>query len=328
LPDGEVLPIGSASLLKDFFWGEGPGPDLRGLLRGLLGPMGGLGVVTKIAVKLFPFIPEKLVPTGISPFTRLQLPPNRMKWFNIVYSSPEKAIDAMYEIARNEIGAIVMSVPSIFRYVARARGKGVNEFWESWTKSGETIDKEQMPVRVILIGFTSEKQLAYEEQVLMELATETGGSISESRPTDESWFMSADSISIYFLGGTEVTPVLSLDSLDEGLKVGRALAKLKKKYTPPLAEDYEYPGWFQMQELGHMGYFEFLTFGDLEDVEKLEELAMECDKQSVEMGAYTSYQDPSLLGPIWYNYHVLLKGIKELFDPSEVSNPPKPLSMG
>jgi len=328
LPDGEMLRLGSASILKDYFWGEGPGPDLRGLLRGLHGPEGGLGVVTKMAVKLFPFVPEKLVPTGVSPNTTLQLPSNRMKWFNITYPSPEKAIDAMYEIARNEIGAIVMSVPPIFRHVARARGKGVNEFWENWPKAGETMDKEQMIVRVLLISFSSTKQLEYEERVLTEIAAETDGNIREARPTDESWFVSADSISVFFVGGMEVSVKLSLDSLDQGLKLGRDTLKLKRKYTPPLVEDYGCPGWFQVYEMGHMSYFEFLTFGNIENAEKLEELNTECVEQDLRMGGYTSFQDPSILGPAWYNYHMLLKAIKETFDPHGLSNPPKPLSMG
>lgn len=327
LPDGEVLKIGSASILKDYFWGEGPGPDLRGLLKGLLGPLGGLGVVTRMAVKLFPFVSEKLIPTGISPHTMLQLPPTRMKWFNIMYPSPDKAIDAMYEIARNEIGSIVMSVPQIFRYVARARGKGVNDFWEGWTKAGETMNRDQMLVRVLLIGFTSNKQLTYEEQILKEIASDTSGSLREARPADESWFMSADSISVFFVGGSEASVMVSMDSLDQGLRLGRARTELKKKYTPPLCEDYGYPGWFQVYEFGHMSYCEFLTFGDIEDVETLASLARECVDLDIRMGGLPYYQDPSLLGPGWYNYHILYKEIKEIFDPSGVSNPPKPLSL-
>jgi hypothetical protein len=327
LPDGELLKLGSASILQDYFWGEGPGPDLRGILRGLLGPMGGLGVVTRMAVKLFPFVPEKLTPTGVSPHTMLQLPPTRIKWFHILYPSHEKAIDAMYEIARNEIGAIVMSVPPIFRHIARSRGKGANAFWESWTKAGETMDRDQMLVRVLLIGYTSSKQLAYEEQVLMEIAAETGGSAREARPTDESWFMSADSISVFFVGGSEASVGLSLDSLDQGLKLGRGLAQLKKKYTPPLGEDHGYLGWYQAQEMGHMSYFEYLTFANIEDAEKLGELGMASVEQDLRMGGYTYYQDPNILGPKWYNYHLLFKKIKEAFDPNGISNPPKPMSL-
>ncbi|PIU55899.1 MAG: hypothetical protein COS88_03620 [Chloroflexi bacterium CG07_land_8_20_14_0_80_51_10] len=328
LPDGEILRLGSAAALRDYFWGEGPGTDLRGLLRGIIGHQGGLGVVTKMAVKLYPFIPEKLEPSGISPHTTLNLPPNRMKWYNITYPSPDTAINGMYEIAKHEIGAMIMSVPPIFRYVARARGKGANAFWEAWPKAGETLDRNEMIVRVLLVGFTSEKQLAYEEKVLQDIATETGGVAREGRPTDESWIMSADAISIYFVAGAEASTEISLDSLDQALKVGRATAELKKKYTPPLGEDYGYPGWFQVYDLGHLGYLEFLAYADTEDTAQLEQLGADCIEHDLAVGGYPAYQEPSILGPEWFNYHELLERVKDLFDPNGISNPPKPLKFG
>src|SRR4030066_432592 len=74
LPDGEVVRMGSLAIGSDPFWGDGPGPDLRGLLRGFTGLRGCLGIVTKMAIKTMPFQPEPLVPTGISPNTALALP--------------------------------------------------------------------------------------------------------------------------------------------------------------------------------------------------------------------------------------------------------------
>src|SRR4030043_1522570 len=89
LPDGELVRLGSLALQDDPFWGEGPGPDLRGILRGLTGHRGFLGIVTKIALKLLPFQPERLEPTGISPHTTLKLPEKRVKWIN--FTMPSKA---------------------------------------------------------------------------------------------------------------------------------------------------------------------------------------------------------------------------------------------
>ncbi len=60
LPDGELVRLGSLAFQDDPFWGEGPGPDLRGLLRGFTGHRGCLGIVTKMAIKLLPFQPERL----------------------------------------------------------------------------------------------------------------------------------------------------------------------------------------------------------------------------------------------------------------------------
>ncbi|MFX1328365.1 MAG: FAD-binding oxidoreductase, partial [Promethearchaeota archaeon] len=57
LPGGEIMKLGSYGLNNnpDWFHGDGPGPSLRGIMRGYSGTKSGLGVFTKVAVKLFPF---------------------------------------------------------------------------------------------------------------------------------------------------------------------------------------------------------------------------------------------------------------------------------
>ena len=57
LPEGEIMKLGAYGLKNnpDFFHGDGPGPSLRGIMRGWAGTKSGLGVFTKVAVKLFPY---------------------------------------------------------------------------------------------------------------------------------------------------------------------------------------------------------------------------------------------------------------------------------
>src|SRR4030066_237055 len=105
LPDGELVKTGSLAVGDDPFWGDGPGPDLRGLLRGYTGLRGCLGIVTKMAIKLLPFQPERLEPTGISPHTTLELPVKRVKWINFTMPSKDAMRQAMFEMAKAEIGS-------------------------------------------------------------------------------------------------------------------------------------------------------------------------------------------------------------------------------
>ena len=65
--------MGSLAGSDDPFWGEGPGPDLRCILRGFTGLRGCLGIVTRMAVKYLPFIQESPKPQGIAPNTSLAL---------------------------------------------------------------------------------------------------------------------------------------------------------------------------------------------------------------------------------------------------------------
>ncbi|RJX25375.1 MAG: hypothetical protein C4554_07445 [Dethiobacter sp.] len=108
-----------------------------------------------MAIKMLPFQPEPLVPTGIAPNTALALPPKRVKWIN--YQMPTKAaqVKAMYEIAKAEIAAAVTKVPLFWRAIAKAEDK--EEFWRIWLKENEESIKNFHIVRVLLVGFTSEE---------------------------------------------------------------------------------------------------------------------------------------------------------------------------
>lgn len=324
LPNGEWLKLGSRSYLKDYFWGEGPGPDLRALLRGNEGHEGGLGTVTKIAVKVFPFIPERLVPDGLQPRTTLKLPENRMKWYNIIYPTIEKAIDAIYEIGRCEIGLIAMTVPPLFRTVARSRGKGAGTFWEEWNKLGKTLNRKEAVVRVLVFGWTSEKQLAYEERVLQDIVAETGGVASLGKPVDESQFISADAVCSWFIGGRFLSEVY-FESLDCGLQTGRAACQIANKRTPPLAPSWDSPGWFVGMEFGHLAKEETLNYVDTTDLDALRAHEQDCRESDIKIGGYAIMEDTNMFGKYWHNYDQKMKELKKIFDPDNLSNPPKPL---
>ena len=143
--------MGSLADRCDPFWGDGPGPDLRGLLRGFTGLRGCLGIVTKMAIKTLPFQPEPLVPTGISPNTALALPEKRVKWINFQMPTKEAQVKAMFEIGKAEIAGAVTKVPLFWRAIAKAEDK--EEFWDIWGKENEETVKNFHIVRVLLIGY-------------------------------------------------------------------------------------------------------------------------------------------------------------------------------
>ena len=51
-PGGDIVRNGSLGSDDGWFCGEGPGPSVRGIMRGTLGCRGGLGVYTRCAVRL------------------------------------------------------------------------------------------------------------------------------------------------------------------------------------------------------------------------------------------------------------------------------------
>jgi glycolate dehydrogenase FAD-linked subunit len=67
-PAGDVIRAGSLAALGEWFCGDGPGPSVRGIIRGNVMPLGGLGVYTRAALKIYHWAgPPTLEIKGISP---------------------------------------------------------------------------------------------------------------------------------------------------------------------------------------------------------------------------------------------------------------------
>lgn len=329
-PEGEITKMGSVAYGDDWFWGEGPGPDLRGMLRGYTGVLGCLGIVTRIALKLLPFQPEKLEPTGITPNTALALPPKRVKWINFTLKDEKSLPASMLDIEHAEICAASTKVPLFWRALAKAKDK--EEFWELWSKENEESVASFFVLRVLLVAFTSEEQMEYEEKVLMEIMSRYGAVPRQTKPSDESWFKNADSAGMWLLTGSYVSVDYIMEALDHAIKQGKSYAELKKGYTPPLMPDYGDPGWFQSIECGHMGYSEFLVYWDqFEDTKPVDRFYVDSAKMNIKGRFYTSLLGPhqplGLTGPHFGpDYHKWMLAFKEEFDPNWKCHPPVPLA--
>jgi hypothetical protein len=102
------------------------------------------------------------------------LPPDRFKWYLFAYSTPEKAVDAMYEIGKAEIGGMLHRWSTV--YFTWWWAKSREEYWSAWLDRYWQRNVKNC-VSVCLWGFTSEKQMEYEEKVLKQIIEETGGKL-------------------------------------------------------------------------------------------------------------------------------------------------------
>lgn len=331
LPDGEVVKMGSLATSDDPFWGEGPGPDLRCILRGFTGLRGCLGIVTKMAIKYLPFIQESPKPQGIAPNTALALDEKRIRWIN--YQVPTKAdqVKAMYEIGEAEIGAACTKVPVFWRAIAKAEDK--EEFWDIWLKENEESLKNFHLVRVLFVGYANEEQMEYELNVAEDIMAECSGKTRRTKPSDESWLKNADSAGMWLMTGSYVSVEFVIESLNQAVQHGESFAALKaSEYTPPLFPDFGDPGWFQAFELGHQGYSEFLIYWDQdEDTSYVDRFFLQTSKMNIENNYYSSHLGPHqplfLTGPQYGpNYHEWLLKVKNEFDAKWICHPPVPLA--
>jgi len=327
LPTGEIIRTGSAAVFGDYFWGEGPGPDMRGLRRGWFGHYGGMGIVTKIAVKLFhlPFrgIPEQI---GVTPRAAFKLPEDRFKWFALYYPDSKKAVDAMYEIGHAEIAAVVVRIPFVWRYIARAKSR--EDFWEQWKKN-RPPDGKVTPsmIRVLLCGYTNKEQLEYEERVLMDIAAKTGGEIKEATPFSSGQVFKLGisnnpAVPAGFFGVTKY----AFDSFDHARRALQETEDLKKSIIPPFVDDQEESGWMQSYDMGHIGYGEFFSYYDRNMTDLFEKYQEASIRHDINMRAFPSAHFPQyehILGPALMNYDRFMRKVGETFDPLFISNPPR-----
>ncbi len=337
LPTGELMKTGSEGTDgAGYFWPGGPGPDLRGLIRAFFGACGGLGIVTRIGVKLMPWPgPAKFPVTGVAPNFKTSFPDDRFSFHLIRYSSLEELIEAMYAIGEAEIAAVAQRLPNSWFQWFGARSK--EEFFKGW-ESGYLQESAKNVIAVWLVGFSSKGQLEYEEKALQHIIKETGG---EDIPrTDKlykmidpgcvgEWFQCGGSGRVMRPAGTHMIAMVALDSIDHSMKISRRADEIRKDFN--FLDDDE-NDWICTYEFGWQGDAECLIYPEVteHDMAKAMELAISGLKASIEDKTYTVLQlaeTNPILGPVYGNYHELLKKIKKTLDPNNISNPPNPIKV-
>lgn len=343
LPNGDILRTGSLVTGDSYCWGEGPGIDAKGLLRGTMGALGALGVVTRAAIKCHPWPGPSVWPTeGVQPEKKSMLPPEKFKTFVFSYPTLEKCVDAVRELAEAEIGGLVMQFAP-WDFVCWA-AKTREEFWARWqTEYWQKQIHNGHMVWVTLWGFTSEKQVECEEKVLRQILGETGG---ELIPDEEAEWLNQcitpnavrDTNRGRFLRlGTTGGVIMLFDSLYDTLRSIPMANEIKAKYTPPLGDRGLYDMGinqhkFWPADFGRVVAIEIDSFGDkTEEYETVQRRGIRRDflKKDLEDSLIDTsiLVEASLTGPVFANIHLLLASIKRALDPNNIANPPRLVNM-
>ena len=183
LPTGEILRLGSIGSGSGWFCGDGPGPSLRGVMRGFKGAAGGLGVFTKVAVKLYAWPGPPVMPIdGKAPHYTTPLPDN-FKAYVVTFPDFKRFGDFWIKIGEAEIGYTTHKLLSTLRDAAlymlsKLPGKTKDDI-EEVMKMPEThalFKETKHSCRLILVGH-SPRHVEYQEKVLKEILAETEGHI-------------------------------------------------------------------------------------------------------------------------------------------------------
>ena len=182
LPDGDIIRLGSLGSSGEWINADGPGPSLRGVLRGYGGANGGNGIFTKLATKIYPWYgPAESKLEGNGPLYKNEIPENfemyalyfpdinKINDFNqLLYEAsiayhfqrfPAGAIPAMATESNDEFYAMLQSIPQ--------------EMMDAIGPHGATV----------AIDASSKEEMEYKLKVFNKILEETE---AEEFPLDES----------------------------------------------------------------------------------------------------------------------------------------------
>ena len=172
-PDGEIIKAGSWGSGLAWFMGDGPGPSLRGVIRGTLGAFGALGVFTKVCLKLYnwpgPPVPEVNGLVVNSDSTK----PACVKMYSCYFPNVNAFNDALHKMCEAEIGynALRSSGAAVLMcFTPRLLDKVLA------SPIMRTIFSKTLRYNyTITLAGISEDDLAYQEKVVRTVVREGGG---------------------------------------------------------------------------------------------------------------------------------------------------------
>lgn len=331
--EGDIIRMGSLGSSGRWFSGDGPGPSLRGIIRGNTVPLGGLGVFTKAAQKLYHWPgPARFPIEGVSPhYAPVRIPENFLIRY-LSFATIDDLMEAVRKIGESEIGFELMGFNTA---MMAANAATSNEEDVRYYK--EFAAAVQGPGFMIMIAGTSPRDFEYKKKVLQIIMDETRarsleqvedpklgagylwrfirtvGSIRETAR--------ASGTVAPVVGGTDVFPVMTkyiLATSDVKRELIRKGLSLEESVDP----------FIQSIEHGHTGHGEILVRyapTSPESMPKVQGTLMsEANRRAIE-GHFGvphhvwSDEVHDQYGPHACNYHLLLRRIKKAFDPNHAS---------
>lgn len=183
LPSGEVLRMGASEAGGEAFSADGPGFGLRGILRGHSGANGGHGVITKAAVKVYPWYgPAQWEFKGRQPAVKtMDRVPDGYGLFQITFASEDVMFDASREIGQAEVAYSMSLMHAPYLH------EGNDEFLRSLMQLPPEKQDPSLFNRtlVVLVGAPSERGLRYRQECVLAIAKRWGGVLIPELNTPE-----------------------------------------------------------------------------------------------------------------------------------------------
>lgn len=335
LPDGEILRLGTLGAGNEWFNGDGPGPSLRGVMRGYMGANGGLGVITRAAIRLSPWYgPAALESKGIAPNWELEIP-ETIKTFTLTWDTNEGLVDAFRLIAEEGVAhALGRRGPFTAAAGVAASGQELEDIWKSGLYQSKFSNGG-----VCVIDGASPDELEYKEGVIRKVIEKTGGEINpkfnDPKQNNARFgfaYIGLGCVRSTFRTGSFMSSPSGDESLDLTTKVREITTEIKNETakTGVILDDGDSTFVTPVNDGSVGGHTEGVFRYDPNDqeaikgsVEFLEKLngAMLVNKLAIGgMEACGSFNNDvhDIFGPLCMNYDQWMKKIKIAFDPNLV----------
>ncbi len=335
LPDGEILRLGSLGSDCGWFNGDGPGPSLRGVMRGWKGANGGNGVITKAAVRLSPwFGPATLNSRGSAPSFEIEIP-DTIKTFTITWDSSDGMMEAFRLIGDEGIAhALGRRAPfSAAAGVASSREE-LQEIWESG------IYQEKFKEgAVCILEAASADEMEYKEKLLITILERTGGHIrpefNDPKQANSRFgygYIGLGCVKSTFSTGTFMSCPSGDESYELVSKVKKEAIRIKRELEETDAILHDGDSTFVTPlNGGSIGaHAEIVSRYDPNDTRAVRQVVKTIGKWNQAMfknnlaigameGTFMYCNDMhDLFGPVCMNYDQWMKKIKMAFDPNSI----------
>ena len=335
-PTGDIVRLGAPGSGAGWFTADGPGPSLRGILRGACGAAGGLGVFTKCAGHLHPWAgPDEVPVTGNSPYYETELLPY-IEYHLCEFPTWEKFGEAMNKIGSAGIAFALHKSGGPGTHGHCITGNN-NEYYEKRLK-GE-LEIPWISFSVVMVA-ANEDEHAWQVKVLDKILEETEGKIV---PTGEDMtWKKRDLLTMIkacFIPRLALRPsgTFAVDGMI-GMDTTGAMAlglivdeKHRNKWVEKgiIVDDGTLNNWAITYEGSHFALFECgyqFSSIDSDSIKGYNEMMAEgfdlCYKTPFNLSwAVFGEAEMPRIGPACNNHHLWMKKIKKAFDPNTVSDP-------
>lgn len=336
LPDGEILRLGSHGADCGWFTGDGPGPSLKGVMRGYTGQNGGMGVITKAAIRLAPWYGPPIVEgKGTTPNYGFELPDN-MKTYTLTWQNNKGLFEAFRLICEEEGLAYALGRRGPFTAAAGV-ADSATELVEIWNSG---LYQEKLGHGAVLVlDAISEEEMSYKEKLVRKILDKTGGDILPefNDPRQEGArfgfaFIGLGCVKSTFRTGTFFSTPAGDESLDltnavkdDGIKIKE---KAAKKGCILDDGDSAFVTPFNQGTIGsHTEVVSRYDPNDKEAIKGVIEFMIEANQSLLDKNLAIAGIDASMgynndihdmFGPKTMNYDQWMKKIKKAFDPNLV----------